>query len=503
MLAAYEVWGAAAVEHLVGTFALALWDADRQGLLLARDRLGVAPLYYLAYDGGVLFGSEPKALLANPLFEPEVDAEGLADIFVVAAKRPGDAVYRGLREVRPGHTVWFDRTGVRHSRYWSLPVEPHRDDLAVTTDRARQLLARAVSGQSEAEIPVGSLLSGGIDSSVITAFAAQARARRGQGKLATYSVDFVDSEQDFAADALHGSRDAPYVQAVVDHVGTNHSEVLLAAPSLLDHLGTSLRARDIPGVGDLDVSLYLLFREVRRHLGVALSGEGADDIFGGYPWFAAEATQATGSFPWSAGVLDRNAVLSADLRRQLDLHAYVDARYREALAEVPVLDGEQRVDRRLREVTYLQLTRFLPFLLDRKDRMSMAVGLNVRLPFTDHRLVEYIWNVPWSLRGRGEREKSLLRAAGQSLLPAAVVQRPKSGFPFGQSPHYLSAVRSAVLDLLSDQDAPVLQLLDADVLRQMAQGGAWTNGSFTPPPWLPRALALNAWLKDYGVRVRI
>jgi asparagine synthase (glutamine-hydrolysing) len=500
LLHCYLEWGEDCVCRLHGAFAFAVWDDAEQQLVLGRDRLGNKPLYYAELPGGVLFGSEPKAVLANELFEPEVDVDGLVDVFVVAAKRPGDAVYRGLHEVRPGWTVRFDRAGTHHRQYWSLESADHPHDAATTTAHVRHLLDEIVRQQLPADVPLGALLSGGLDSSVLCALAA--RNLPDAARLRTYSVDFAGSETDFKADALHVSRDAPYVSAVVGHLDTEHTEILIDAPALLTEMGDTLRARDLPGVGDLDVSLYLLFQEVRKHTSVVLSGEGADDIFGGFPWFAAEATTPGGSFPWSAGVGDRNAMLSADLRAHLDLNAAVARRYADALAEVPRLAGETGAARRMREVGYLQLTRFLPFLLDRKDRMSMATGLEVRVPFCDHRLVEYVWNVPWPLRGAGGQEKGLLRDAMTGLLPEKVLRRPKSGFPFGQSPAYLAAIRDAVRDMLADPASPARPLFDEHALRRLVDSDAWSTGTFSPPPVLPRALLMDAWLRRYRVAVR-
>ncbi|WP_034261066.1 asparagine synthase (glutamine-hydrolyzing) [Actinospica robiniae] len=502
VLHAYLEWGAALVDRLVGMYAFAIWDSRSRELLLVRDRLGIKPLYWTRTAGGaVLFGSEPKAVLAHPDFPAEVDPEGLAALFTVAIKPPGAGIYRNLREVKPGHLVRVTRSGAKEQRYWALRSAPHTDDLPTTIATVRELLRGAVAEQLVSDVPLVALLSGGIDSSAIVGLAGVELARTGSGKLATYSLDFAGSEEHFKADALHLSRDAPFVRAVADHVGTDHTEIIVQTPSLVDELGATLRARDFLGVGDLDVSLLLLFREVRKHATVALSGEGADDFLGGYPWFLAEAETPTANFPWSAGVTDRNAQLSPDLRAALDLDGYVADAYRDALAEVPHLDGEQGPDRRLREVYHLQLTRFLPFLLDRKDRMSMANGLEVRVPFCDHRLVEYLWNVPWQYKRSGGQEKGVLRDAVADLLPEQVTRRPKSGFPFGHSPEYLGAVRSRVLGILDDPGSPVLDLVDRASLRGMAESDAWFAGNYTPPPWLPRVIQLDQWLREYRVRV--
>ena len=502
VLHAYLEWGASLVDRLVGMYAFAVWDGRSRELLLVRDRLGIKPLYWTRTpQGAVLFGSEPKAVLAHPDFPAQVDPEGLAALFTVAIKPPGAGVYRNLHEVKPGHLVRVDRNGAREQCYWRLRSAPHTDDLPSTISRVRGLLDDAVAGQLVSDVPLVALLSGGIDSSAIVGLAGAELGRTGAGKLATYSLDFAGSEENFKADALHLTRDAPFVRAVADHVGTDHTEIIVQTPSLVDELGATLRARDMPGVGDLDVSLLLLFREVRKHATVALSGEGADDFLGGYPWFLAEAEQPTANFPWSAGVKDRNAQLSPDLRAALDLDGYVADAYADALAEVPHLEGEEGPDRRLREVYHLQLTRFLPFLLDRKDRMSMANGLEVRVPFCDHRLVEYLWNVPWQYKRAGGQEKGVLREAVADLLPEQVTRRPKSGFPFGHSPEYLGAVRTRVLRILDDPASPVLDLVDRGSLRAMATSDAWFSGAYTPPPWLPRVIQLDEWLREYRVQV--
>ncbi|MFF0063849.1 asparagine synthase (glutamine-hydrolyzing) [Streptomyces sp. NPDC005279] len=500
VLHAYLEWGADLARHLNGMFAFALWDERSEELVLVRDRLGVKPLYYAVVGSAVLFGSEPKAILANPLFTARVDLEGLADLFVMAAKRPGDAVYRDMREVAPGTVVRCGRDGVRTQRYWELEARPHGDDPDTTVATVRDLLVDIVDRQLVTDVPICSLLSGGLDSSLVTALAARHLTAQGRGRISTFSVDFVQLEQEFRADALHSSADAPFARTAAEHIGTAHREIILDAGELYACQDDAVAARDLPGIGDLDASLLMLFREVRRHSTVALSGEAADEVFGGYPWYAAEAARPTDSFPWAAGAGDRNAVLAPDLRGKLDLNAYAADRYAEAVRETPVLPGEDARQRRMREVFYLNLTRFLPFLLDRKDRMSMAVGLEVRVPFCDHRLVEYAWNIPWALHSAGGIQKSVLRRAAVGLVPDAIVNRPKSAFPSGVGAAYLTATREKARALLDDASSPVLDLVDATAVAGMVRA-AEGSGSFSPPPMLPRILQLDAWLRRYGIDV--
>ncbi|MCZ4102239.1 asparagine synthase (glutamine-hydrolyzing), partial [Streptomyces sp. H39-C1] len=391
VLRAHVQWGDQAPRRFNGIFAYALWDTRREELLLVRDHLGIKPLYWHAHRSGVLFGSEPKAVLANPLFRAELDAEGIAELFALpAAPTAGHGLFRGLHEVRPGTVVTVGRSATRQSAYWALESQPHTDDPATTRETVRALLADSVERQLLSDVPLCTLLSGGVDSSAITALAAGARERAGQGKVTSFSVDFPGSEER-TPDAWRTTLDAPYVQAAAEHIGTRHTSVVVPDDDMLDARDAVLRARDRPGWGEMDASLHLLFREVRRHSTVALSGEAADEIFGGYPYFHDARALAADTFPWLHGRTTPAALLRPEVRAEVRPDEYTAEAYRRSLAEVPRLDGETGPDRRLREVFHLALTRWLPPLLDRVDRVSMSVGLEVRVPFCDHRLVESLW----------------------------------------------------------------------------------------------------------------
>ncbi len=410
ILHAYLQWGPAFPARLNGMYALALWDPRIQELLLVRDRVGIKPLYYCPAGAGpgVLFASEPKALLAHPAVEANVDADGLRELLCLA-KVPGHAIYTGLREVRPGHLLKVSRRGISEERYWALETREHPDDLDVTVSTVRSMLEHIITRQTVADVPLCSLLSGGLDSSAITALAAH---RPGHKSIRSFSVTFDHHERDFVADLMHVDADQPFVRALADHVGSDHTDVTLATAGLMNHTNrrAALHARDLPsGLGDFDISALLLFRAVRQHTTVALSGEGADELFGGYFWFHDPQTVQADTFPWraaievytQAGFGDAplsTRLLDPALIHTLDLPGYRRACYRDALADIAHLEHADPLERRMREVTHLHLTRFLQMLLDRKDRMSMATGLEVRVPFCDHELIEYVYNTPWSMK---------------------------------------------------------------------------------------------------------
>jgi len=510
VLHAYLEWGHDFVDRLNGMYAFALWDPTRGELLLVRDRMGIKPLYYYPTRDGVIFGSEPKAILAHPGASAAVDAEGLAEILTLT-KTPGHAGYRGMRELPPGHTLLVSRQGLTERRYWGLEAREHTDDLPATIAHVRELLDDIVERQLIADVPLCTLLSGGLDSSVITALAAKSLGGQGRGPVRSFAIDFEGQSENFAATTFRGTLDTPFAHALAEYVGADHTDVVVGTAQLMDPANAAavLRARDLPGLGEADTSLYLLFKAIRERTTVALSGESADEVFGGYLWFHDERMVQADTFPWLAGFTagfagnakrtHRHSFLAPDLLAKIDLDAYVDARYRQALAEVPHLPGEDVKERRMREVSYLHLTRFVQALLDRKDRASMAVGLEVRVPFCDHRLVDYVFNAPWAMKAFDGREKSLLRAAARDVLPTEVAERVKSPYPSTMDPGYDEAVRSGLRTLLADPQAPVLALLDTVTVTAAVDE--------LPGPEVRAAgevvLQLDAWLRMNDVAIEV
>ncbi|MFB9908129.1 asparagine synthase (glutamine-hydrolyzing) [Allokutzneria oryzae] len=504
VLRGYLEWGADLVDHLNGMYAFAVWDPRSEELLLVRDRLGIKPLYYYPTADGVLFGSEPKAILANPLATAVIDAEGLAEASAFV-KTPEHAILRGMHEVRPGGLVRISRSGVRKSRYWQLEAREHTDDLGTTVSTVRELLDDIVARQLISDVPLCTLLSGGLDSSALTALAAKALAEQGSGPVRSFSVDFAGYTENFQADEFRGSPDAPFVADVAEHVAADHTDIVLNNADLLDDGARKavLRARDLPiSMGDMDISLYLLFQEIRKRSTVALSGESADEVFGGYAWFHNEKAVNAGTFPWMAMYMhDNNApgIMREEVARKLDIRGYVRQRYAEAIAEAPKLPGESAKEARMREVSYLHLTRFVNSLLDRKDRMSMAVGLEVRVPFCDHRLVEYVFNAPWAMKTFDGREKSLLRAATADVLPQSVVDRVKSPYPSTQDTGYDDALRDRVGTLLHAGTSRAFELVDPRTTRQLVE----TDPASKVRRQMELILTLDSWLGDYDVRLEL
>lgn len=507
VLRAYLQWGAGLATRLEGIYAFAVWDMDREELVLVRDRMGVKPLYYAETPSGVLFGSEPKAILAHPEFKAVLDADGLRDILSVA-KVPGHAIFRGMREVPAGCTVRVNRAGLTEDRYWQLEVAEHTDSLDRTIHTVRELLESVVEQQMVSDVPLCTLLSGGLDSSSLTALAAQVTRRKGLGQIRSCSVTDPDLDGTAGAGA---NEDHIYARLLAEHVDSLHSELPLHAPDLLapDLRASVLNAYDLPiAKGDEHASLHMLFGIVRGHSTVALSGECGDEVFGGYRWQRDPDAVFSTTFPWvhegRHNYQGNDVVFTPDLLAKLDLDAYERDCHSKAVAEISAGDHlDDPAEARYREVTYLALTRHAQVLFDRKDRMSMACGLEVRVPFADHRLVEYTFNVPWAMKSFDGREKSLLRAAMKDLLPEAVAQRVKTPYPSIRADAYNRTLRERLADVVLTGSSPLAPLFSSRLGTRIRQDGPAALEEGMSRAALETTLQLDGWLRTYDVDITL
>ncbi|NMP23234.1 asparagine synthase (glutamine-hydrolyzing) [Sulfobacillus harzensis] len=508
LLTAYMAWGENALERLNGIYAFAIWNSRTQTLFMARDRLGVKPLFYTKKGSTLLFASEIKGLLAHTLVSRRVNRDGLAEVFALGPSRtPGQGVFEDIEELRAGWSLVHTPTGTHTKPYWQLTALPHEDDLDTTAQKIHDLLQDAVERQLVADVPVVTLLSGGLDSSIVTAIASGAFRRQGKGRLKTFSIDFKDMERYFQDNGFQTNMDAPWVKRVSEHLDTEHIRVELDTPDLDRYLLPALRARDLPGHADVDTSLLVFAGHIKREATVGLSGEAADEIFGGYPWFHRPDALSAHTFPWSLRLKDRVSVLDDDFLHHIQPFDYVDARYQEALEEVPHLPDESPEEHRIREIAYLSITRFLPTLLDRKDRMTMAQSLEVRVPFCDHRLVDYVFNIPWEMKNYQGVAKGILRRAARGWLPEEVVMRRKSPYPSTPNPSYFAAMANRMLEIVNDPGAPLRPFINRQRLADVIKAGPQADQI----PWFGQLMGnaqlfafliqANAWLDEYRIEI--
>ena len=506
ILEGYIHWGDGIIPRLNGIFAFAVWDDAKQRLLLARDRSGVKPLFYAVKGDEIIFASEIKALFEHPALSPEIDTDSLREILALGpARTDGLGVFSGVREVRMGRKLIWDAEGLREIPYWRLESHPHEDSYVMTVETVRHLVRDAVRRQMVSDVPVCSFLSGGLDSSVVTALACEALKGSGQ-TLSTFSFDFTGNDQHFASNAFQPERDRPYVDALVPLLGVNHTYLTCDEQDLIGLLDEAVDAKDLPGMADVDASLLAFCRIVAARNKVALTGECADEIFGGYPWFYRPELMGADGFPWAADMSVRELLLKDDLIAELRLSEYAHRRYEESLAAMPRLPGESPLAARQREISWLNLNWFMPTLLTRMDRTSMYSGLEARVPFADHRIVEYLWNVPFYMKRKGDSEKSLLRDAMRGLLPDRVLWRKKSPYPKTYDPAYAAMLKARLTDILADPAAPVRALIDPSKARRFMEGPMqtsmpWFGQLMAAPQLIAYFIQIDTWMRKYNLSI--
>lgn len=508
VLAAYLCYGPDCAQKLNGIFAFAVDDPVNRRTFLCRDRFGVKPLFYTLQNGRLAFGSEIKALFELPGVNPVVGREGLCEIFGLGpARTAGCGVFEGIREVKPGHLAIFDQLGFRELPYFDLEALPHEESYEETVAHVRELLLDTVERQLISDVPLCTFLSGGLDSSVVTAIAAHRLKERGS-RLSTYSFEFEGNEEYFTPSSFQPDRDQAWAQRVSELLRTDHTTLLCGNQALADSLDEAVIAKDLPGMADVDGSLLYFCKSVKKHHTVALCGECADEIFGGYPWFHRREMFDGKHFPWSNNLDLRGGLLKPELREALHMEEYVGQRLEESLAAVPTLPGETVEEIRMRQISYLNIHWFMSTLLDRKDRCSMWSGLEVRVPYADHRIAQYVFNTPWEMKCHNGEPKALLRDAAEGLLPSEILHRKKSPYPKTHNPGYEAILKERLAHVLRDSAQPLHKLLSEETVTGLLSqsfdyGKPWFGQLMAGPQLLAYLLQVNAWLLHYNIHLAI
>ena len=403
----------------------------------------------------------------------------------------------------------FNKYGLKTKRYWCLQSHEHIDSFEETAEKLKILLKDSIERQLVSDVPICTFLSGGLDSSIISTFAAKYYKEKNIRTLDTYSIDYVDNDKNFVKSDFQPNSDNYYIELMSKYLGTNHHNIVIDTPALTDALDDATFARDLPGMADVDSSLLLFCKEVKQNATVTLSGECADEIFGGYPWFYREDALSSDTFPWSLAISERQNILNSNIKDKINLKEYVDYRYNQSLNEAPLLDGESKEEENVRKMFYLNINWFMQTLLDRKDRMSMYNGFEARVPFCDHRLIEYVWNIPWSMKNYKGREKGLLRYAVKDILPQEIVERKKSPYPKTHNPNYLAAIKSKLSNVINDSNSPILDLIDKDIVLEIINtngksfGRPWFGQLMTGPQLMAYLYQVNLWLENYKIKIDI
>ncbi len=508
ILLGFMEYGPEIAEKLNGIFAFAIVDEQENMLYLFRDPMGVKPLFYMKKEHELIFASEPKGILAHPAVNPELDREGLNEIFGIGpARTPGIGVFKGMKEVCPGEYITYGRKrALQRKIYWKLESHPHTDSYERTIETVSELVQDSVRRQMVSDVPVCTFLSGGVDSSLVSAICAAELKKQGQ-RLTTFSFDFVDNQKNFKANSFQPSQDRPYVEKMIDFLGSEHHFLECDNTNQIEKLYDSVKAHDLPAMADVDSSMLYFCSQVSQSHKVTLTGECADEIFGGYPWFHRKECFQAQTFPWTMDLSPRKELLSDEFLEYLRMDEYVRERYQHSLSETPRCEDDSPQEKRRREISWLNLKWFMQTLLNRMDRTSMYSGLEARVPFADTRIVQYVWNVPWEMKARDGVVKNLLRQSGRGILPEEVLFRQKSPYPKTYDPRYEKLLKGKIREIMSDSSALVRQFLDLKKVEAFLEkssdyGRPWYGQLMAGPQLLAYLIQINAWMQYYDIKIR-
>ena len=508
LLTSYIEYGQKCADYLNGIFAFGIWDEYNQELFLCRDQLGIKPLFYSYIDGNLIFASEIKALLKHPYIDSIVDRDGLIELISLGPARTlNGAIFKDIKEIPPAHYLLFNKRGINLNEYWKLETMEHEDDIDTTKKKVREMLVEIIENQLVSDVPVCTFLSGGLDSSVISSVAFDKFKKDGLGVLNTFSIDYKDNEKYFKKNLYEPNSDPKYVKRMVEFLGSNHHNIVLNNIDLAHALDDATKAADLPGMADVDSSLYLFAKEVRKYATVALSGECADEVFGGYPWFTREYDSIE-IFPWANSIEYRKNILKPSLK-DLPIEEYVKQTCRDSINKIDKLPKESHDDRIIRELTYLNIKYQMLTLINRKDRMTMSNSLEGRVPYADKRLVQYAFNFPKDIKLLHGREKGLLREAVRGIVPDEIIDRKKSPYPKTHNPEYTREVSNMLKKILEDRSSPIHQIIDYDFVSNIVDTGGesfkepWYGQLMTGPQVIAYLIQLNNWMKFYNVKLDI
>ncbi len=503
VLKAFIHWKEECLIKFNGIFAFVIWDELEKQLFFARDRIGVKPFFYSIKNDSFIFGSEIKALLEHKFVEPMIDENSIAEImFIGPGRTPGCGVFKDIQELKPACCGYYNKTGIKIRKYWTLTDKKHNDSFEDTVEKVRDLVKDSITRQLTSDVPVGTFLSGGLDSSIISSIANQYFNDKGQ-QLETFSVTYENNDNFFKKSKFQPNNDNDYIKKMVEYLDCNHHLITLNNKDLADALYMAVDARDLPGMADVDSSLLLFCKEIKKHCTVALSGECADEIFGGYPWFRDKDIRAINGFPWAQSTEYRKSFIKNDINVP-DAAEYVYSRYKDTLINTSKVDDISPLESRMKEMIKLNSDWFMQTLLDRKDRMSMYNGLEVRVPFCDYRIAEYLYSVPWEYKDYKAYEKGLLREAVKDILPEEILWRKKSPYPKTHNPEYLKIVSDMLSEIIDNNNSPILSFIKKEELKKILttdKAIPWYGQLMTTPQTIAYFIQINYWLTKYKVRI--
>lgn len=495
------------LNYLTGIFAFCIYDETKEELFLTRDQIGVKPLFYTILNNELIFASEMKSILLNEKVERILNIHGMQKLFGIGpARMKGETVFDNIFEIKPGHYVKFKDNDLEEKEYFKIKSTDHTDNIEATKEKIRYLLEKSIKNQLVSDVNIGTFLSGGVDSSIITAVASK---NIGKEALKTFSIDYIDNDKNFVKSDFTPARDNEYIDIMKNEFKLNHKYITLDNEKLYYSLFEAMIGRDVPSMADIDSSLLLFCREVKQDVTVSLSGEFSDEIFCGYPWFFREDTLTSNTFPWSIALDLREDLLNTKIKDKVKIKEYVSNMYKEAIAEVPLENTKNSKDITMKILSYLTMYYFGANLLDRTDRMSMLSSLEVRVPFADHNLVEYVYNIPWDIKNINGSEKGILREAFKDLVPEDVLFRKKNPYPKTFSPVYTKLVEEEITKIITSDECKIKEIVNIDYIKEILSKTddefkrPWFGQLMQRPQLLAYLIQLEMWLNEYNIVIKM
>ncbi|MFV0274912.1 MAG: asparagine synthase (glutamine-hydrolyzing) [Bacilli bacterium] len=501
ILKGYHFYKDSILNKLNGMFAFVIFN--KTTCFIARDRFGIKPLFYKLHDNGIIFGSEIKAILKHNEVDAIIDRKGLNELLTLSPSTVvGSGVFKDINSLKPGHFLIHTKDKTTIKQYFKLKSKQHTESFEETTKKVKKILTDAIKIRLNSDVALATFLSGGIDSSIITAIASA-----NKNNLTTYSIDYEDNNDYFVSDNYTISQDDYFINIMKNKFNLNHKKIIISIEDLTTFLEEATIARDLPGMADIDSSLLWFSTKIKENHTVCLSGECADEIFFGYPWFYKEELTNLETFPWILNTKERQKLIKDELN--IDIESNLKKYYEKLISEVEYDNKDSNIDKKYRRLMYLNLNNFMTTLLDRKDRMTMRAGLEVRVPFSDYRLIEYLWNVPYIYKNKDGIEKNLLRNAFKDILPIEIFKRKKTPYPKTFNPKYTNMVIEKLKEALEDNSSALHIVFKKDEIQNLID----TKGEKIQNPWFgqlmkgPSLLAylyqFHIWAKIYNVKFQL
>ena len=506
VLKSYLAWGKEALNKFEGVFSIAIYSVDSERLFLARDPIGAKAMFFSVIKDDIIFSNNVGNIVKSKYVSPEVTYEGIAELMTLGpSRRQNSAIFRNISQLEPGSYLEFKYPNANIAKYAEFEAHEHNDSFEDTVDNVREILIDSILKQYPKDQKVCTLLSGGLDSSIVTTVVAEAAHEEGR-TLRTFSVDYEGNETFFEANDFQPNSDGEWIKKMVDFLGTEHTNIRLTSEELVESLESAMIARGFPGMGDIDTSLLRFCGKMSEFAGIGMGGECADEVFGGYPWFHREALIDSDFFPWIRSVTERGEYVNEEIKHNVDIVKFAKDVYSNELKKVPVLECETQREKRIREIGYLTYRWFLPVLLERQDKMAAKANFKIRAPFCNFSLMKYVYNIPWDYKVMGGMEKGLLRTAFKDLLPSEVIERKKSPYPKTFNPKYRELVIRELSHIIENPTSPILDVIDLDNVRRLINeeetaNRPWFGQLMRGPQVMAFLIQVNSWLKEYKISI--